>query len=292
MGQFALVVVAIHLDSFNTLVCHAVFLTDAKLFPCLFVLQMPRFSGPMNISGTCSFMLPNLEDANGTAYPFSTLFQKIFHEKEKVIPKKTKKPQGSVTGIKSLYNLTNACPCHTHVTTEMHHPYHKACCIVPSAGVRAYRMWVTQSLQKLHHITLWFPCCPEKSKIGATAHITPHTTAHGTAHITLRMTAPPPPINAFTRALAIHVSVAEPRFPPSPRPFPCAQAEDKEAALSKLREALQEVKQAVSKVHGVRPHDVVLVSAGTIEKTTSGKIARYAVRTQYLEGTLAVEARL
>jgi fatty acid CoA ligase FadD32 len=45
-------------------------------------------------------------------------------------------------------------------------------------------------------------------------------------------------------------------------------------------------RQAVSEQHGVRLHDFVLIEPDTIPWTSSGKIARQATRTAYLEGTL------
>jgi fatty-acyl-CoA synthase len=47
------------------------------------------------------------------------------------------------------------------------------------------------------------------------------------------------------------------------------------------------VRRAVSRKHGVNTHDVRLVAAGVIPRTTSGKLARRACRTEYLDGTLS-----
>ena len=44
--------------------------------------------------------------------------------------------------------------------------------------------------------------------------------------------------------------------------------------------------QALSARHGVMVRDVLLVPAGSIPRTSSGKIARRACRAAYLEGTL------
>ncbi|WP_028476030.1 long-chain-fatty-acid--AMP ligase FadD32 [Nocardia sp. CNY236] len=46
------------------------------------------------------------------------------------------------------------------------------------------------------------------------------------------------------------------------------------------------VRAAISQRHGVTVRDVLLVPAGSIPRTSSGKIARRACRTAYLEGTL------
>ncbi|MEV7689809.1 fatty acyl-AMP ligase [Streptomyces bungoensis] len=50
------------------------------------------------------------------------------------------------------------------------------------------------------------------------------------------------------------------------------------------------IRSAVGDAHGLAAHDVVLVHAGTIPKTSSGKIQRGATRTAYLDGTLSVVA--
>ncbi|WP_040803921.1 AMP-binding protein [Nocardia concava] len=47
------------------------------------------------------------------------------------------------------------------------------------------------------------------------------------------------------------------------------------------------VRGALSRRHGVLVHDLLLVPAGTIPRTSSGKIARRACRAAYLDGTLA-----
>jgi acyl-CoA synthetase (AMP-forming)/AMP-acid ligase II len=57
-------------------------------------------------------------------------------------------------------------------------------------------------------------------------------------------------------------------------------------AGARLAEIERAVRQAVSLAHGVALHDVVLVLPDSIPRTSSGKIARRASRTAYLEGTL------
>ncbi|MDY6870548.1 MAG: fatty acyl-AMP ligase [Actinomycetota bacterium] len=47
------------------------------------------------------------------------------------------------------------------------------------------------------------------------------------------------------------------------------------------------IRAAVARKHGLAVADVSLVAAGTIPRTTSGKIARRACRSQYLDGNLA-----
>jgi acyl-CoA synthetase (AMP-forming)/AMP-acid ligase II len=48
------------------------------------------------------------------------------------------------------------------------------------------------------------------------------------------------------------------------------------------------IRAAVSRRHGLPLSDVLLVAAGVIPRTTSGKLARRACRAQYLNGELSV----
>jgi long chain fatty acid CoA FadD26 len=57
-------------------------------------------------------------------------------------------------------------------------------------------------------------------------------------------------------------------------------------AADRLAEIDVAVRQAVSEQHGIRLHDFVLIAPDTIPWTSSGKIARQATRTAYLQGTL------
>ncbi len=52
--------------------------------------------------------------------------------------------------------------------------------------------------------------------------------------------------------------------------------------------AIDAIRQAVSYLHLVSVGDVLLLPAGAIPRTTSGKLARRACRAQYLDGTLGV----
>jgi fatty-acyl-CoA synthase len=49
--------------------------------------------------------------------------------------------------------------------------------------------------------------------------------------------------------------------------------------------AVEAIRSAVAERHGLAVADVRFVSAGTIPRTTSGKLARYACRAEYLAGT-------
>jgi acyl-CoA synthetase (AMP-forming)/AMP-acid ligase II len=72
----------------------------------------------------------------------------------------------------------------------------------------------------------------------------------------------------------IVVAEIEPRYQPSAR-----QSLDVEAVTRAIR-------RAVAEEHDVRVHTVVLLRAGRIPKTTSGKVQRHACRASYLKGTL------
>ena len=55
--------------------------------------------------------------------------------------------------------------------------------------------------------------------------------------------------------------------------------------------AIEAIGAAVSARHGVRPADVVILPAGSIPRTTSGKLARRACRAEYLAGSLKGQHR-
>jgi acyl-CoA synthetase (AMP-forming)/AMP-acid ligase II len=54
------------------------------------------------------------------------------------------------------------------------------------------------------------------------------------------------------------------------------------------RELVRAIRRAIVEEHAINPHQIVLLRAGGIPKTTSGKIQRYACRNSYLAGTLGV----
>jgi amino acid adenylation domain-containing protein len=56
-------------------------------------------------------------------------------------------------------------------------------------------------------------------------------------------------------------------------------------------QVLDAVRRAVTEVHEVQVHEVVLVRAGTVPKTSSGKVRRHACRAAYERGELEVVAR-
>ena len=56
----------------------------------------------------------------------------------------------------------------------------------------------------------------------------------------------------------------------------------------RVAEAIDAVRQAVAEGHEIRAHDVVVIRAGTLPRTTSGKLRRRACHAAYLEGTLSV----
>lgn len=53
--------------------------------------------------------------------------------------------------------------------------------------------------------------------------------------------------------------------------------------------AIESVREAVRRRYGITPTDVVLLPAGAIPRTTSGKLARRACRDEYLNGSLQVK---
>ncbi len=55
-----------------------------------------------------------------------------------------------------------------------------------------------------------------------------------------------------------------------------------------FEEVIRHVRRAVAQDHDLRIHDVVLVKAGSLPKTSSGKIRRFACRANYLDGTMHV----
>ncbi|WP_051499391.1 type I polyketide synthase [Nocardia sp. BMG51109] len=63
-------------------------------------------------------------------------------------------------------------------------------------------------------------------------------------------------------------------------------AEVRAANPEALEAAAHAVRQRISTDHAVRLHDIVLIAARSIFKTSSGKIQRQACRSAYLEGTL------
>ncbi|HVT57970.1 MAG TPA: amino acid adenylation domain-containing protein, partial [Thermoanaerobaculia bacterium] len=62
-------------------------------------------------------------------------------------------------------------------------------------------------------------------------------------------------------------------------------------ALDPLLAAIEAIRRAVAEEHEVQVYEVVLISSGTIPKTSSGKIQRHACRAAYLRDSLAVAAR-
>ena len=57
-------------------------------------------------------------------------------------------------------------------------------------------------------------------------------------------------------------------------------------ARSDPQQAVDAIRTAVFRTHGVTPADVRIIPAGAIPRTTSGKLARRACRTHYLDGAI------
>jgi len=60
------------------------------------------------------------------------------------------------------------------------------------------------------------------------------------------------------------------------------------AGRADLQSVIDAIRAAVSRRHGLPLSDVLLVAAGVIPRTTSGKLARRACRAQYLNGELGL----
>ena len=58
-----------------------------------------------------------------------------------------------------------------------------------------------------------------------------------------------------------------------------------------LQSVINAIRAAVSRRNGLPVSDVLLVAAGVIPRTTSGKLARRACRAQYLNGELGVRGQ-
>ncbi len=54
----------------------------------------------------------------------------------------------------------------------------------------------------------------------------------------------------------------------------------------KLNEMISNIKEAISSYHGLRPHAIALVKSGSIPKTSSGKIRRFACRNDFSQEKL------
>jgi acyl-CoA synthetase (AMP-forming)/AMP-acid ligase II len=54
-----------------------------------------------------------------------------------------------------------------------------------------------------------------------------------------------------------------------------------------INEVVRAIRRAVAEEHDVRAHSVVLLKAGSLPRTPSGKLQRHACRSSYLDGTLA-----
>lgn len=63
---------------------------------------------------------------------------------------------------------------------------------------------------------------------------------------------------------------------------------DNEVLEKTFEEIISTIRSSVTKAHNVRPHAIILIKTGTIYKTSSGKIQRYACRSAFQEGILEV----
>jgi acyl-CoA synthetase (AMP-forming)/AMP-acid ligase II len=85
-----------------------------------------------------------------------------------------------------------------------------------------------------------------------------------------------------------HLIVAaevEPRYQPPVRNLE-AHAHPNGRMPLDVEAVVRAIRRAVAEVHDVRVHKVVLLRAGRIPKTTSGKVQRHACQESFLRGTL------
>jgi acyl-CoA synthetase (AMP-forming)/AMP-acid ligase II len=80
----------------------------------------------------------------------------------------------------------------------------------------------------------------------------------------------------------------EPRYQPAVRhpPEGEARAHPNGRLPLDVEAVVRAIRRAVAEEHDVRVHTVVLLRAGRIPKTTSGKVQRHACQASFLKGTL------
>jgi len=80
----------------------------------------------------------------------------------------------------------------------------------------------------------------------------------------------------------------EPRYQSAPRIPPDGEARARPVGRLPLdvEAVVRAIRRAVAEEHDVRAHTVVLVRAGRIPKTTSGKVQRHACQASFLKGEL------
>jgi len=80
----------------------------------------------------------------------------------------------------------------------------------------------------------------------------------------------------------------EPRYQPATRnpPNGAARAHPNGRLTLDVEAVARAIRRAVAEAHDARVHTVVLLRAGRIPMTTSGKVQRHACKARFLEGTL------
>jgi len=80
----------------------------------------------------------------------------------------------------------------------------------------------------------------------------------------------------------------EPRYQPAVVKAPVGEARSRPNGRAPLDVAavVRAIRRTVAEEHGVRVHTVVLLPAGRVPKTTSGKVQRHACQASFLKGTL------
>jgi acyl-CoA synthetase (AMP-forming)/AMP-acid ligase II len=85
------------------------------------------------------------------------------------------------------------------------------------------------------------------------------------------------------------VTEVDRRYKPERRPGQVEPGSDSAPGLSSgAEEIIKTIRQAVAEYHDVRAYDVLLLKAGSMPKTSSGKIQRHACRADFLAGVLDV----
>ncbi len=80
----------------------------------------------------------------------------------------------------------------------------------------------------------------------------------------------------------------DPRYQPAIRNAPDGEARAQSNGRLPLdvEAVVRAIRRAVAEEHDVRVHTVVLLRAGRVPKTTSGKVQRHACQASFLKGTL------
>jgi acyl-CoA synthetase (AMP-forming)/AMP-acid ligase II len=95
-------------------------------------------------------------------------------------------------------------------------------------------------------------------------------------------------VDGATEEQLIIAAEVEPQYQPAVRNLPDGTAPARPNGRLPLDEeaVIRAIRRAVAEEHDVRVHTVVLLRAGRLPKTTSGKVQRGACQASFLKGTL------